>query len=247
MDVLFGTGAIDPANLFASLVGVVVGLMVWRRHRADRRARVFLWLALSELAFFLPAILLVFRLGPADEGVPVWGMALMVVIGGLSAVLFFHFGMTFPHRRPWLRRDRIRTLYLMAGVLGLAPAVAAAVAPDGPWSAQLAGAVAIVLGPLAIIGAVAACVAVYRSYREMTADERRTYRAPVLGVLAGMVIALFVDLALGIAVQSGDRRVVYAGNLLATAAALLFPLFFFTAAMKFRLLERHSQEYVSAR
>ena len=172
-------------------------------------------------------------------------MALMVVIGGLSAVLFFHFGMTFPHRRPWLRRDRIRTLYLMAGVLGLAQAVAAAVAPAGPWSAQLAGAVAIVLGPLAMIGAVAACVAVYRSYREMTADERRIYRAPVLGVLAGMVIALFVDLALGIAVQSGDRRVVYAGNLLATAAALLFPLFFFTAAMKYKLLERHSQEYVS--
>jgi hypothetical protein len=245
VDSLFGSGVIDPATLFASAVAVAAGLFVWRRHTADRRARVFLWLAVSELAFFVPAVLLLLGPSPADGGLPVWALSLMVLIGGLSAVLFFHFGMTFPHRRPWLRRDRIRTLYLIAAVLGVAPAVASAVAPDRSWALQLSSAVVIVLGPLALIGGIAACVAVYRSYREMTAGERRAYRAPVMGVLAGMVLALFVDVLLGAATQSADRRVVLAGNVLATAGSLLFPLFFFTAAMKFRLLERHGQDYVS--
>ena len=246
MDFVYGIGGFDPAAVFVALVAVAAGLIVWRRHPADRRARVFLLLAISELAFFVPTLLVL--TGPNDE-VPAWLLSLILVIGGLSSVLFFHFGMTFPHRRPWLRRDRIRRLYWLAALLGAAPlvawAVAAAVASRPSWPIQVSGVVAILIGPLAIVGAIAACAAVYRSYREMTADERRRYRAPVMGVLFGMIMTLLVDVLLGAVLVSTDRRVVLVGHVLATAAALLFPLFFFTAAMKFRLLEHHSQEYVS--
>lgn len=240
-----GTGSTEAATFAASVIAVIVGLFVWRRHTADRRARVFLWLAISELAFFLPAVLMLFGVDPDREGATAWPFALMLVIGGFSSVLFFHFGMSFPHRRPWLRRDRIRTLYLIALVLGVAPSIASVLMPGTAAAAGLLDAVLIVFGPLAMIGAIAACIAVYRSYREMTAEERRTYRAPVMGVLGGMIGGLLVDVLLGAAVESGNYRVALTANVFATAAALLLPLFFFTAATKFKLLERHSQEYVS--
>ncbi len=83
----------------------------------------------------------------------------------------------------------------------------------------------------------------------MTADERRTYRAPVMGVLVGMIASLLVSLVLGLlyglAVGVDNRYVVWTANTVATAGELLLPLFFFMAAFRYRLLERHSQDYVS--
>jgi membrane associated rhomboid family serine protease len=70
----------------------------------------------------------------------------------------------------------------------------------------------------------------------------------VIGVLVGMVAGMAVDLMLGLmfAFVSGmtDRSVAWTANLLAMAGGMLLPLFFFMAAIKHRLLERHSQDYV---
>src|SRR5690606_22566527 len=110
-------------------------------------------------------------------------------------------------------------------------------------------AVLMLVGPLVLIASITACVAIYRSYREMTADERRTYRVPVLGVLVGMIASMTVSLLLGVmfglVFGVEHRYAIWTVNTLATAGELLLPLFFFLAASQHRLLERHGQDYVS--
>src|SRR5688500_3847106 len=168
-----------------ALIGVVAGLLVWHRHRADRRARVFLALAASELAFGLPLFLsLDSTLMQTPLGVAVLDGALLT-LGLVSAGLFMHFGLTFPHARSWLARGRMRSIYLASVVVGMVPRVAALVGTGAEASVQNRrdGTMALV-GPLILAAGIVSCVAIYRSYREMSADERRTYRLPVLGVLA---------------------------------------------------------------
>jgi hypothetical protein len=174
----------------------------------------------------------------------------ILATGLVSATIVLHFGMAFPHARPWLRRGNIKVLYLAAILVGLTPVAAAAVGPAAHASIQDAlDGTLVGVGLLVMVASAAGCVSIYRSYREMTADERRRYRAPVLGVLAGMIAGIAVDLMLGLmfAFVSGftDRYVLWTSNLLATAGGMLLPLFFFMAAVKYRLLERHGQDYVA--
>jgi hypothetical protein len=198
------------------------------------------------------AMALLFTFGLNPEG-PV-GLALLnsmlVLVMLLSAILFFHFGMSFPHARPWLRGDRMRPLYLaavMASFVAMVPIIFGmdeAIVRD-----RVIGGITVITSPLAVIGAIAGCIAVRRSYREMTADERRIYRVPIMGVLVGMIASLAADLLLGLVFASlygtDNRYLMWSANLIATTASLLLPLFFYSAAHKFRLLERHAPDYVS--
>jgi len=246
--VLHGIG-FDPSDSAPALLAVVVAGVVWRRHRADRRARLFLALAVAELAFGLPLALVAANL--PDGRAAVAAVQALVLAGGLlSTVVFLHFGLSFPHARPALRGRRMRAVYALAVLMGaaffliglLAPSRATA-GPDPLDWAMLA------LGATVVAAALAACLAIYRGYREMTADARRRYRVPVLGVLAGMIAGLVVDLMIavifGTSIGMDRRYVVWIANVLATAAELLLPLFFFMAAVKYRLLEHHSQDYVA--
>jgi hypothetical protein len=174
----------------------------------------------------------------------------MLTSGLVSATIFLHFGLAFPHARPWLQRGNIKVLYLAAVLVGLAPIVAAMIGPEAHASIQDAlDGTLIGVGLLVMVASTTACIAIYRSYREMTADERRAYRAPVLGVLAGMIAGMAVDLMLGLIFAFvfgvNDRYIVWTANLLATAGGLLLPLFFFMAAIRYRLLEKHAQDYRS--
>lgn len=238
----------DPLQTAPALIAVVVGLLVWRRHRVDRRARLFLALAASELAFGLP-LLLSLNLPQTAIGVAAID-GLLVTLGLLSAALFLHFGLAFPHARPWLRRGHMSSLYTAAVIVGLVP-IGAALAGAGAEAGlqDVFDSVLILVGPLVLAAAVTACVAIYRSYREMTADERLRYRVPVLGVLAGMiagvVISIVLGLMFGLVFGMESRYAVWTANTLATAGELLLPLFFFMAAVKYRLLEHHAQDYVT--
>lgn len=238
----------DPIETAPALIGIVVGLLVWRRHKADRRARLFLALAASELAFGLP-LLLVLYVPQTPVAVAAIDGAL-VTLGLLSATLFLHFGLAFPHARPWLRRGHMSSLYTAAIIMGLVPIGAALAGSAAQARLQdVFDSVLILVGPLVLAAAIVACVAIYRSYREMTADERLRYRVPVLGVLAGMiagvVISIVLGLMFGLVFGMENRYAVWTANTLATAGELLLPLFFFMAASKYHLLEHHSQDYVA--
>jgi len=236
----------DPIDTAPALIALVIGLIVWRRHRADRRARLFLALAVSELAFGLP-LLLSLNIPRTPLGAAATD-GLLVTIGLLSAALFLHFGLSFPHARPWLRRGYMTSLYSAAVVVGVISA-AVTLVDARPAVRDVVHAVLMLVGPLVLIASITACVAIYRSYREMTADERRTYRVPVLGVLVGMIASMTVSLLLGVmfglVFGVEHRYAIWTVNTLATAGELLLPLFFFLAASKHRLLERHGQDYVS--
>ena len=238
----------DPVETAPALIGVVVGLLVWRRHRADRRARLFLALAASELAFGLPLLLALYVPQTPVAVAAIDGA--LVTLGLLSATLFLHFGLAFPHARPWLRRGHMSSLYTAAIIMGLVP-IGAALAGSAVQARlqDVFDSVLILVGPLVLAAAVAACVAIYRSYREMTGDERLRYRVPVLGVLAGMiagvVISVVLGLMFGLVFGLESRYVVWTANTLATAGELLLPLFFFMAAVRYRLLEHHAQDYVT--
>lgn len=247
-DIFAGLGS-DPLESAPGLIALAVGLLIWYRHRADRRARVFLALAASELAFGFPLLIAATALPQHPIGVAAVD-GFVLTSGLVSATIFLHFGMSFPHARPWLLGGNIKVLYLAAILVGLTPVAAAAIGPEAHASIQDAlDGTLIGVGLLVMVASAVACISIYRSYREMTADERDTYRAPVLGVLIGMLAGMAVDLMLGLmfAFVSGfsDRYVVWTANLLATAGGLLLPLFFFMAAIRYRLLERHSQNYRS--
>ncbi|MDQ3069082.1 MAG: hypothetical protein M3R55_05065 [Acidobacteriota bacterium] len=236
----------DPLSAVPAIIAVAVGLLVWLRHRLDRRARLFLALALAELAFSAPAVLFELGFEPINPVTSALVNGMMMTIGIVSAALFLHFGLAFPHARPWLRQGRMRGVYLAAIFVGLVPLALILSGSESPrTNDMLIGGVVILVGPLAILAAVAGCVSIYRSFREMTAAERAAYRVPVMGVLAGMAASVLIDVFLGLVMSLDDRLMVLTGNALATATALLFPLFFFMAARKYRLLERHAQDYVS--
>ena len=248
-DLFAGIG--DPLESAPGLIAFAVGLVVWYRHRADRRARIFLALGVSELAFGFPLLMAATALPRHPIGLAAVD-GFLLAAGLVSATIFLHFGMAFPHARPWLGRGNIKVLYLAAVLVGLVPVIAAAFGPDAQTFIQEALVSTLVgVGLLVLVASVVSCVSIYRSYREMSLEERRTYRAPVLGVLAGMIAGIGVDLMLGIMFGTlygvEDRYVVWTANLLAMAAGLLLPLFFFMAASRYRLLERHSQDYVSVK
>lgn len=246
-DIFAGFGS-DPLEAAPGLIALAAALIVWHRHRADRRARVFLALAASELAFGFPLLMAATAL-PQH---PVTVAALdgfVLAVGLVSATVFLHFGMAFPHARPWLKRGNIKVLYLAAVLVGLMPIAAAAAGQSVQARVQDAlDGTLVGVGLLVMVASVVACVAIYRSYREMTADERQVYRVPVLGVLVGMIAGMAVDLMLGLMfafVSGSDRQMAWTANLLAMAGGMLLPLFFFMTAIKYRLLERHSQDYVA--
>lgn len=229
-----------------ALIAVAVGLLVWHRHRADRRARVFLALAASELAFGLPVVFAL-NLPESRFGVAALDGALLA-LALVSTALFLHFGLSFPHARPWLRHGRMNSLYLAAVLLGLVPMGAAVVGESAQATVQdVFGGMMALVGPLVLLAGIAGCVAIVRSYREMTAAERRLYRVPVIGVLIGMLAGVFVDLVLGVVVYGLRIWTMGGTELIATAAGLVLPLFFFMASFRYRLLERHAQDYVSGR
>lgn len=244
----YGIG-FDPSDSAPALLAVIVALFVWRRHRADRRARLFLALAISELAFGLPLAIVAANL--PDGPTAVAGVQAMVLAGGLlSTVVFLHFGVSFPHARPALRAGRMRAAYAAAALTGAAFFVVSLLAPArSSTGLEALDWAMLALGVAVFAAAIVACLAIYRGYREMTSDERRRYRVPVLGVLAGMIAGLLVDLVIavifGTAIGIDRRYVVWTANLLSTAAELLLPLFFFMAAVRYRLLERHAQDYVA--
>ena len=237
----------DPLETAPALIAVVVGLFVWHRHRADRRARLFLALAASELAFGLP-LLLSLNMPQTPAGVAaIDGFLLTMAL--VSTTIYLHFGLAFPHARPWLGRGRIASLYLASVIIGVIPFGAALAGPRAQATVQdVFDGVMALIGPLVFAASVAACVAIVRSYREMTAAERREYRAPVMGVLVGMVASLIVSIVLGtmfgLVFGMESRYAVWTANTVATAGELLLPLFFFMTAYSYRLLERHAQVYV---
>ena len=239
----------EPLQSAPALIALVVGLIVWYRHRADRRARVFLALAATELAFGLQFFIAATAIPQHPVGVAAIN-GFVLALGLVSATIFLHFGMSFPHARPWLRRGNIKVLYLAAVLVGITPVVAAAIGPGVHARIQDAlDGTLVGVGLLVLVASAVACVSIYRSFREMTADERRAYRVPVMGVLIGMIagMAVAVVIAILFAFVSGadDRYAILIANLLATAAELLLPLFFFMAASKYRLLERHGQDYIA--
>lgn len=242
---MFFAVGFDPLDQAPAVIALVVGALVWRRHRRDRRARLFLALATSNLLLGLP-LLLAAVLTDGALGFAI-AAGYIVSAGLVSAAVYLHFGLSFPHARPSLRRGRMRWVYagaVAAGGLTFA-AQAAETAEESLWvEGSFYG-----LGAIALVASAAACVVIYRSYREMTFDERRLYRVPVMGVLVGMIAGMAVDVVLGVWLAGGfsadDRYALFVTNVLATAAELLLPLFFFMAAMKYRLLEHHAQDYVA--
>lgn len=231
------------SDIAPGLIAVAAALFVWRQHRADRRARVFLALALSELAWGIPFLLDATAITRTPVGVAAVD-GFVLATGLVSTTLFLHFGLSFPHARPWLLRGNLTALYLAAFIVGALPVLAAALGQDAQRAAQhVLDGMLIVVGPLVAVATVAACVSVYRSYREMPADERRAYRVPVMGVLAGMVAGMAVDFLLSTlyGVSGARAMLTDAAGLLRTIAGLLLPLFFFMAAVRYRLLERHGQ------
>jgi hypothetical protein len=227
----------DPLDSAPALIGIIVGIFVWLRYRADRRARVFLALAAAEFLGGFPLVMLLvnMREGPLPDALTIgWGM--------LSAALFLHFGSSFPHARAWVRRDGGSRLY--AGALALT--AWALLVTLSEWPGLTHGMLPVAIGVVA--SSLAACVFVSRSYREMTRDERARYRVPITGVAAGMAAAVLSDVFIGFLSLGldGDRRyVVWSMNVLSMAGELLMPLFFFMAASKYGLLDHHSQDYVA--
>lgn len=236
----------DPIESAPAVIAVIVGLLVWRRHQADRRAKLFLALAGSELAFAVPMAIALFV--PQTPFVMAVLDGLLIGTGLLSTIVFLHFGLAFPHARPWLRRGWMSSLYVAALIAGLIP-IAVQLAGFGAGAAvqDVFDSVVILAGPLLVVGLITACFAIYRSYREMTADERLRFRVPVLGVLvamiAGVLISLVLGLMFGLLLEGDNRYAVWTANTLATAAELLLPLFFFMAAVKYQLLDHHSQDF----
>ena len=235
----------DPANGAPALLALIVAAFVWRRHRVDRRARLFLALAAAEFFFGIPLALMAATMPSGRFGLA--AVQALVIAGGLLAtILFLHFGLSFPHARPWLRRGRMKILYSLALLVAVAIFVAGLRSGE---SERFLNATMIGLGGSVLVASLVACVAIYRSFREMTADERTRYRVPVIGVLAGMAGGVFADLFVsilfGLAPTLDARYVVWAINLTSTFSQLLLPLFFFMAAVKYRLLEHHSQDYVA--
>lgn len=240
----FGMG-FDPLDQAPAIIALVVGFLVWRRHRRDRRARLFVALAASNLLLGLP----LFLAAVLTDGAIGFAMAAGYIVsaGLVSAAVYLHFGLSFPHARPWLRRGRMPWVYggaVAAGALTFA-AQTAQTAGQSLWvDGSFYG-----LGAIALVASAAACVAIYRSYREMTFDQRRLYRVPVMGVLVGMIAGMAVDMMLAVWFAGGfspdNRHALFVTNVVATAAELLLPLFFFMAARKYRLLEHHAQDYVA--
>lgn len=242
-DWFLGVG-FDPLDQAPALIAIVVGLLIWRRHRRDRRARIFLALAATNLLLSAPLFAAAFFSGGAISPAAVNGY--IVSAGLISAAIYLHFGLSFPHARPWLTGGRMRWLYVAAVAAGMV-AYFVELAGDGGQAIWVEGSF-VGLGAAVFLASAAGCVAIHRSYREMTFDERRSYRAPIMGVLGGMIAGIVMDAAAAIlfaAVPSADRYTLFTTNVLMTAAELLLPLFFFTAAVKYRLLEHHSQDYVA--
>ena len=244
---MFDALGFDPLDSAPALLAVIVGLFVWSRHRADRRARVFLALAVVEFAYGVPLTLAATLLPEGRVGDTV--VQAMVVGAGLaSSALFMHFGFAFPHARPWLRRGHFRTLYLIS-IAAAIVCVAIGLASGTDSVVQTASMIVIGFGVLAAV--LLACLAIYRSYREMTADERARYRVPVIGVLVGMASGILADLLVSALFEMSPsldtRYFMWTLNLVSSFSSLLFPLFFFMAAVKYTLLDHHSQDYVIKR
>ena len=240
----YGLG-FDPAESAPAILAIIVGVLVWRRHRVDRRARLFLVLATFEFLLGLPLAILAANLPEGRFGIAM-SQAFVITPGLLATTLFLHFGLAFPHARPWLKRGHIGALYLASiafGALGFLAAMASVHATT--YGLEIA---MIVIAIAVVAASVGACVAVYRSYREMTRDERARYRLPVMGVLVGMIAGFSVDLLMGVVYGTtynlDARYVLWTANVVGMTSELLLPLFFFMAAVKYGLLEHHSQDFV---
>lgn len=242
----YGLG-LDPARSAPAIIAVIVGFFVWQRHRHDRRARLFLALAVVELAFGVPLVLAAAAVPAGQAGVAAV-QGLVVAAGLVSTIVFLHFASAFPHARPWIRRGSFHKLYWIAIITAAAyTAVTYGLGERGTGAALDVGMMG--LGLVVVAASLASCVIVYRSYREMTADERSRYRVPITGVIVAIAAAFIVDLAVsllfGMTPGLDSRYVLWTLNLVAMTAELLLPLFFFMAAVKYRLLDHHSQDYVA--
>lgn len=238
----------NPIDSAPAVIGIIVGFFVWLRHRADRRARVFLALAASEMLLGVPLALAASTL-PEGLGSVALAQGLVLTAGLLSMTLFVHFAFAFPHARPWIRRGRIKYLYAFAILAGAAMTGATLTLGSDESRMSALDTVMIGTGVLVIAGCIAAFLAILQSYREMTKEERERYRVPVLGIAAALVLGFAADVLVALLFEfvSGldSRAVLWTVNLLSVASELLFPLFFFMAASKYKLLEHHAQDYVA--
>ena len=121
------------------------------------------------------------------------------------------------------------------------------VAALGPRPLAFGLGVAFVLVPIAALIAypVLSCVALYRSYREADAEERRQVKWPLWGTISALatriVVMLIVQLVLGALLFSGRPMGTWFGaaqtvGTISTLAYLLIPISFAVAILKYRLM-----------
>jgi hypothetical protein len=235
--------AVDAAGAALSLlVYVLVGVSALTAAPRDLRTRLFLLIALANIAPYGLTIAS-WRGMPFDQ-IPRWGWVALLASLGIGVVALLHFFQVFPWRRPWILRYG-RWLYALYAGSALIAVWLVVSAPadllDPPvfYSIEL-----LMLGLPWLFGVLVAMpfaglFSLYKTRQESVSRHaggaRETTTLMLVSQVTGGVLAvLVIPLVRGVIPNSG---LVTAASVLLAASGLLMPIAFALGVWKYRVLD----------
>ncbi len=240
----FGPASVGTFEAMLSAVSAALYLLIacaaLSRAPRDSRTRLFLLIAITNLAPYLIPVLFWSRGQVAFTTPVILSLGLSVTIGSLA---LFHFLQMFPWRRPWIRRF---WRWLIAGYL-ICPLVVAAVIVAMPADlidlTETDGLLLLVVGfpTMVLIGIVlpfAGLLSLYKSWLASKRYDDQGARASLFGILIGQlgggVLSLLVIPLLHFVLPEGPWLTIASGCLL--AFGLLMPIAFWLGVWRYRVL-----------